>query len=196
MVRLFRVRSDLRSPSVEASQLSASQEAPELIQYTCERCKTRFVPPPSRLRLGLLGEIRVVAMGIGRTLRHHEVLGAGHGTARRQLFARMDDEAFRSFVQRFRFCQECRQFVCNECWSTSRGSCLTCVAKSMSGVVRPRRISAPKRPAIPSPAFAAAPPRRGRLRRDATLVALAIAIFMLVLEGGVLLAASSTVNYG
>ena len=135
-------------------------------------------------------------MGVGRTARYHEGVGAAYDSARRQLLGKMDDEAYQSFVQSFRFCHECRQFVCNECWSTSRRSCLTCVAKSMTGVVRPRPPFAPTGPDIPRPVVATAQPHRGRLRRDATLVALAIAIVMLALEGGVLLAAATSPNPG
>jgi len=167
--------------------MSTTQEAPALIQYACERCKTRFVLPPSSRKLNLAGKVRAFSMGVGRTFQHHEGLGAGYDAARRQLLAKMDDEAYQSFVQSFRFCHECRQFVCNECWSTSRRSCLTCVAKSMTGTVRPRPPFAPTGPEIPRPAVASAPVRKGRLRRDIALVALAVAIVLLSIEGGVLL---------
>jgi hypothetical protein len=169
--------------------MSTSQEAPALIQYACERCKTRFVLPPSSRHLSITGKMRAFSTGLGRLFRFHEGLGAGYDTARRQLLAKMDDEAYQSFVQSFRFCHECRQFVCNECWSNSRRSCLTCVAKSMTGTARPRPPFAPAGPDIPRPIVSSVPLRRGRLRRDVTLVALAVAIVMLALEGGVLLAA-------
>ena len=172
--------------------MSTSQEAPALIQYACERCKTRFVLPPSSRKLSIPGKFRALSIGLGRFFRYHEGVAAGYDTARRQLLAKMDDEAYQSFVQSFRFCHECRQFVCNECWSTSRRSCLTCVAKSMTGTVRPRPPFAPTGPEIPRPVVAAVVPRKGRLRRDVGLVALAIAIVLLSVEGGyVLIAATS-----
>lgn len=168
--------------------MSTSQEAPALIQYACERCKTRFVLPPSRRKLSIAGKFRSLSIGLSRTFRYHEGLGSSYDTARRQMLAKMDDEAYQSFVQSFRFCHECRQFVCNECWSTSRRSCLTCVAKSMTGTARPRPPFAPTGPEIPRPALAAAvPTRRGRVRRDAALVALGLAIVLLVAEGGILM---------
>jgi hypothetical protein len=168
--------------------MTTSQEAPALIQYACERCKTRFVLPPSRRKLSLGGKLRSLSMGLNRTFRYHEGLGSSYDTARRQLLAKMDDEAYQSFVQSFRFCHECRQFVCNECWSTSRRSCLTCVAKSMTGTARPRPPFAPTGPEIPRPVAAAAlPSRRGRVRRDAALVALGLAVVLVGLEGGSLL---------
>ena len=172
--------------------MSTSQEAPALIQYACERCKTRFVLPPSSRKLSIPGKFRALSIGLGRFFRYHEGVAAGYDTARRQLLAKMDAEAYQSFVQSFRFCHECRQFVCNECWSTSRRSCLTCVAKSMTGTVRPRPPFAPTGPEIPRPVVAAVVPRKGRLRRDVGLVALAIAIVLLSVEGGyVLIAATS-----
>jgi hypothetical protein len=166
--------------------VSTSQEAPALIQYACERCKTRFVLPPSSRQLSIGGKLHAFSMAIGRAFKQHEGLGTGYDTARRQLLAKMDDEAYQSFVQSFRFCHECRQFVCNECWSTSRRSCLTCVAKSMTGTVRPRPPFAPTGPEIPRPVVSTAVPRKGRLRRDMALVALAIAIVLLSVEAGVL----------
>ncbi|MFI5260136.1 MAG: hypothetical protein ACHQ01_11120, partial [Candidatus Limnocylindrales bacterium] len=162
-------------------------EAPAVIQYACERCKTRFVLPPSSRKLGLGGKLRAFAMGAGRTFRYNEGLGAGYDTARQQLLAKVDDAAYQSFVQSFRFCHECRQFVCNECWSTSRRSCLTCVAKSMTGAVEPLLPAALIGPEIPRPVVVTAAPRGGRLRRDATLVALAIALVLLAFEGSLLL---------
>jgi hypothetical protein len=169
--------------------MSTSQEAPALIQYACERCKTRFVLPPSRRKLSIGGKLRSLSMGLSRTFRYHEGLGSSYDAARRQMLAKMDDEAYQSFVQSFRFCHECRQFVCNECWSTSRRSCLTCVAKSMTGTARPRPPFAPTGPEIPRPiAAAVAPLRKGRARRDAALVGLGLALVLLVVEGGILLA--------
>ena len=118
--------------------MTSTPEAPALIQYACERCKTRFVLPPSSRGLSFAGKLRAFSMSVGRSVKLHEGLGAGYDTARRQLLAKMDDEAYQSFVQSFRFCHECRQFVCNECWSAARRSCLTCVAKSMTVVVPPK----------------------------------------------------------
>ncbi len=167
--------------------MGTSQEAPALIQYACERCKTRFVLPPSSRQLSLGGKFHALSMGLSRSFRYHEGLGSAYGTIRRQMLGKMDDDAYQSFVQSFRFCHECRQFVCNDCWSMSRRSCLTCVAKSMTGVARPRSAVAATGPAIPRPVVATLPARRGRLRRDATLVALGLAVVLLVVEGGVLL---------
>ena len=136
--------------------MSTGQEAPALIQYACERCKTRFVLPPSRRRLGFGGRLRASGMALSRTLRFHEGLGSSYDGARRQLLAKMDDDAYQSFVQSFKFCHECRQFVCSECWSTSRKTCLGCFAKAAGTTTRQRPPFAPDGPSVPRPAVGAA----------------------------------------
>jgi hypothetical protein len=168
--------------------VSTSQEAPDLIQYACERCKTRFVLPASSRRLGIRGNTRAFAIGLGRTLRYREGLGASYATAKRNALAKVDDEAYQSFVKSFRFCHECRQFVCNDCWSDARRSCLTCVAKAMTGTTRPRPPFAPVGPDISRPVVAAGPERRRRIRRDLALVALALGLILVAVEVGVLFA--------
>jgi len=163
--------------------MSTGQEAPSLIQYACERCKTRFVLPPSRRRLGFGGRLKASGMAFSRTLRFHEGLGSTYDGARRQLLAKMDDDAYQSFVQSFKFCHECRQFVCSECWSASRKTCLGCFAKAAgTTTARQRPPFAPVGPAIPRPVVAAAPVRRRRLRADASLLVMGAAVILLVVE--------------
>ena len=168
--------------------MSTSEEAPALIQYECERCKTRFVLPPFGRKLSIAGRFHALLMGLGRTLRHREGPGAGYEWARRQLLTRMDDEAYRSFVQTFHFCDECSQFVCDDCWSTSGSCCLTCVAKPKTGIARPRPPRATTRSWVLHPVVASAQAQpRGHLRRDAALVGLVAAMIFLAVEGGALL---------
>jgi hypothetical protein len=182
--------------------MSTGQEAPALIQYACERCKTRFVLPPSRRRLGFGGRLRATGMALGRTLRFHEGLGSTYDGARRQLLAKMDDDAYQSFVQSFKFCHECRQFVCSECWSTSRKTCLGCFAKAAGTANRQRPPFAPDGPSVPRPAVGAAivgtavlaasagraaaatapTARRRRLRTDASVLVMAAAVILLAFE--------------
>jgi cytoskeletal protein RodZ len=168
--------------------MTTATEAPELIQYACERCKTRFVLPPSRRRLGFGGRLRATFMAIGRSVKNRQGLGSSFDESRRQILAKMDDDAYQSFVQSFRFCHECRQFVCNECWSNSRKTCLGCFARSTDGaaaVARPRPPFAPAGPEIPRPAVAAAPAkRRTRLRTSASLAVLAVAAVLLLIDAG------------
>ena len=172
--------------------MSFSQEAPSLIQYSCERCKTRFVLPPSSRKLGIGGRLRAFSTGVARAFRMHESIGESYEAARRQRLAKMDDEAYQAFVQSFRFCHECRQFVCNDCWSASRRSCLTCADKAMTSLPKARPPFAPTGPDIPRPIVATAPPRKGHLRRDIALLALTLCIVLVAIEGGVLLLNATT----
>ncbi len=172
--------------------MSFSQEAPSLIQYSCERCKTRFVLPASSRKLGVGGRIRAFSTAIGRAFRMHESIGESYEAASRQRLAKMDDEAYQAFVQSFRFCHECRQFVCNDCWSASRRSCLTCADKAMTGLPTVRPPFAPTGPDIPRPIVATAPPRKGHLRRDLALLALTLCIVLVAIEGGFLLLNATT----
>ena len=130
--------------------MTTGQEAPALIQYSCERCNKRFQSPPSAQKLGVKGTLVAALSG---------VRGKGFGAARRQLLARMDDEAYRAFTLGFRFCHECQKFICNDCWSKARGSCQTCAGKAL--VVSPLEPKVPVAPApdIPRPVVSAAPRR-------------------------------------
>ena len=167
--------------------MTTSTEAPELIQYSCERCKTRFVLPPSSRKLGIAGTLSAFFMGAGRALKFHQDFGDAVGTARRELLARKDDEAYQSFVLSFRFCHECRQFVCNDCWSKSRGTCLTCATRGATSPGRTRPVVTAAAPDIPRPIISVAPQRRGHTRRDLGLAGVTLAIVLLSIEGGVLL---------
>ena len=178
--------------------MTTSSEASELIQYSCERCKTRFVLPPSSRRLGIAGTLHAFSMGVGRSLKKHQGLGDGIGDARRELLAKMDDDAYQAFVLSFRFCHECRQFVCNDCWSKSRGTCLTCAARASGSPARAMPIVAAGAaagvavPKVPRPIVTSAPQRRGRTRRDFGLIAATLAIVLISIEGGVLLLNATT----
>ncbi len=182
--------------------MSTAQEAPALIQYACERCKTRFVLPPSRRRLGLGGRLKATGMALRGAIRHREGLRSTYDASRRQLLAKLDDDAYQSFVQSFKFCHECRQFVCSECWSSARKTCLGCFAKAAGSTVKARPPFEPRGPEIPRPAavpvvpaVAAAaaaahaaplfpPPKtRGRrLRTDAALLVLGAAVLLFAVE--------------
>ena len=164
-------------------------EAPEQFEYSCERCKTRFVLPPSSRKLSLRGSLRAVVMGAGRAVKMHEGPGAGFDAVRREILAKKNDDAYQAFVQSFRFCHECRQFVCSDCWSKARGTCLTCAARATTSSARtgPVVTAAAAAPEIPRPTIQAAPRRRGRSGRYFGLVATMLAIVLLSIEGGVLL---------
>ena len=166
--------------------MTTGQAAPELIQYSCERCNKRFQLPASRQKLGVKGTLRAALSG---------VRGKGYGAARSELLGRMDDEAYQAFTLSFRFCHECQKFVCNDCWSKARGSCLTCAGKAI--VVSP--VKAPVRvalvPDIPRPLVSAAP-RKPHIRRNLGFMAMVLAIALLSAEGYLLLAATGPSDLG
>jgi hypothetical protein len=62
----------------------------------------------------------------------------------------------------------------------------------MTGSVRPRAPFVPTGPEIPRPVIAAIVPRKGRMRRDMALVALALAIVLVSLEAGYLLVGATS----
>ena len=61
--------------------MSTSPEAPALIQYACERCKTRFVLPPSSRKLSIGGKFKAMSTGIGSGVQVPR--GPGRGIRRR-----------------------------------------------------------------------------------------------------------------
>ncbi len=162
--------------------MSLNTEAPALIQYACERCKTRFVLPPSSRKLSPPGRIKATMTAIGRMLRYHEGYSVTYDGVRRQMLAKMDDDAYQSFVQSFKFCHECRQFVCSECWSNSRKTCLGCFAKA-AGTSKQKPPYAPDGPVVPrpTPAFVTAR-RKRRVSTQASLLVMAAAVLLLVVE--------------
>jgi hypothetical protein len=102
---------------------SATAESPDLIEYACERCEKLFQPPAVRLRLGIGGWRRALALALGGRFGDRE---GRRATTHRQLLAKINDDAFGAFVGSFKLCHECRQFVCARCWSKSRRTCRTC----------------------------------------------------------------------
>jgi hypothetical protein len=168
-------------------------DAPSLIQFACERCKTKFVLPPSSRRLSPVGRIRATGTALGRAVRLREGFGSAYDAARRQILAKMDDDAYQSFVQSFKFCHECRQFVCSECWSNSRKTCLGCFAKAAGTTIRQKPPFAPEGPSIPRPTVLGTPKaaRRRRLRTEAGLLVMAAAIILLAVDLVVILPGSS-----
>ncbi|MGA3030326.1 MAG: hypothetical protein ABSE58_06285 [Candidatus Limnocylindrales bacterium] len=168
--------------------MTTSQEPLALIRYECKRCQKAFAPPQSKQSLSRSGKFRALAMGVGKAFRYHEGLRAGYGHARQQLFDEADDDAYQSFVQSFHFCNECNQFVCSDCWRASRGTCKSCATRAVRSAVPPLAPGAPVAIEFVRPVVSMANRRRRRLRQDVSMVALAVALVLLVFEGGFLLA--------
>jgi hypothetical protein len=98
------------------------------IRYACERCKSeRVLVTPRSLgpRAWVSAHLQVVA----RSLRLGDGAPATFAQIRAEKLLRAEDDAFRSFTSHFRFCHECRRFVCPGCWSRSREKCKSCLVR-------------------------------------------------------------------
>jgi hypothetical protein len=109
------------------------------IRYACERCKTeRVLATPRSLRPRAW--VRACLLTIARSLRLDDGTPSSFAEIRAEMLVRAEDDAFRSFASHFRFCHECRRFVCPGCWSRSREKCKSCLAREerQAGPVRGR----------------------------------------------------------
>jgi len=140
---------------------AAELEKPARVQYTCERCRTRFVLVPPPRRLGIGGRLRALAFVLGRSILFYQSPGASYDEARRELLSGVDAEAYESFAQSFKYCLECRRFVCAECWSATGRCCLSCLRIAMTGATLARTPFMPALPEAPRPS----PPIGGSVSR-------------------------------
>jgi len=150
----------------------------------------RFGAPLPQRKLSSVARLQAMGMALARVRSESESFDTAYSTARRLLLARHDDDAYHAFARSFHFCQECREFVCTNCWSATRRLCLTCVARSLA-TLEPA-LPAPEAPQADEWDLAARPAFRARLRRDSVLLALVAALAIVVLEVGSLLAAGGT----
>jgi hypothetical protein len=108
------------------------------VRYACERCKVeRVLKPPSRT-LGPVIRVRLGAAAARRSLSRRRAFGRSLAELRSELTSRAEEEAYLRFTGSFRFCHECRRFVCPRCWSRSWSTCRSCVARAMQNM-SPRR---------------------------------------------------------
>ena len=116
--------------------VSADQAA---VRYACERCKSESVLAPGRVGLGPVGWLKVRLLVIGRSIRRSEDARRSFDEIRAQVLAKIDEDAYQAFSSRFRFCHDCRRFVCPRCWNRSWSSCKSCVAAAMKRMSPTRR---------------------------------------------------------
>jgi hypothetical protein len=136
----------------------AAPSAHEVIRYDCERCKREFVLG-DRHRLSPMDWLGAHMSG-----------GSDFEAERRRRLAQADERASEAFVASFRFCHECRRFVCPKCWSRSWKTCRACVGR----------------------AYAKLPVARRRFRLGTSMIVIASAMLLLVLGVGEVLAISNT----
>jgi hypothetical protein len=164
--------------------MTSSDTRLALLDFTCEHCQRGFVPPRPGKRSG------------GQQMVEEE------------------DEAYQLFAQSVHICPECHQVVCHVCWNTPRGTCLRCASKAAGGVAEPVQPLAPQRPVAPMQLLApqrpaapvqpltgvhvaatravipTAPSQSGGFRRKAVRSAFTAAATLLVVGGGLALAAT------
>jgi hypothetical protein len=135
------------------------------ISYACERCKTESSMEPRRAQLSRRDSLRACWRAADL-----KMAGGSYRKALAQIRVEMLDEAeetaYREFNARFRFCHDCRRFVCPSCWSSGWGTCRTCVARAM------KRMS----------------PRRRHFRTALSLMVIAGSIMLMLLGVGTALA--------
>jgi hypothetical protein len=124
--------------SVVSTSASAARAGQDAVRYACERCKTESVLAPTPSSLGRGGRLHAHFLIIVRTIGPHEGPRQTLAQVAAGLLARAEDDAYRTFTSRFRFCHECRRFVCPSCWSRSWRCCKSCVARAMKAM-SPRR---------------------------------------------------------
>lgn len=121
-----------------SSQAAAPAEQTS-VRYACERCKTESVLAPGRVGLGPLGGLKVRLLAIGRSIRRRDGARRSVDEIRAEVIAKIDEDAYQAFTGRFRFCHDCRRFVCPRCWNRSWSTCKSCVESAMKRMSPTRR---------------------------------------------------------
>ncbi|HEX7491424.1 MAG TPA: hypothetical protein VF337_06950 [Candidatus Limnocylindrales bacterium] len=109
------------------------------VRYACERCKTESVLAPGRVGLGVGGWLKARLIVVGRSNRRRDGTRRTFAEVRAELIARTDEDAYQALTGRFRFCHDCRRFVCPRCWNRSWSSCKSCVEQAMKRMSPARR---------------------------------------------------------
>lgn len=117
---------------MRATLIASSSRVQDVIRYDCERCKREFVLGPERRTLTPFGWLAAHATAIGRGRQKRGGFGATYRLVRLEALVRANERATEAFVASFRFCHECRRFVCPRCWSRSRRACRACVSRAMA----------------------------------------------------------------
>jgi len=153
--------------SLATSPSETARAVPGTVRYACERCKTDKVLAPAPRTLGPAGWLHARILSAGTSLSSHKGARRSFRDIRAEMLARAADDAARSFSDSFRFCHECRRFVCPGCWSPARQICKTCLARAK------KRLS----------------PRRMRLRFGLSVAVIAASLLLLAVGVGAALAA-------
>ena len=132
-----------------------------LTRSFCERCGTAYTLGNGP-RLPGFASLPVVARGLRNLILSDDSLGDVIAQAREEHAGTLSARQLAAFERTFRFCMECRQYVCRDCWNDARGRCATCAPFPEAVVAPPTPIvralavapSAPAELGIPEPAHA------------------------------------------
>lgn len=124
---------------IGAIPTASATPRPDDIRFACERCKTESVLAPSKRGLGPGGSLHARLLRIGRIFGPQSGHRSTLAEVRAELMVRAEERAYQAFTTRFRFCHECRRFVCPRCWSRSWRTCKSCVARAMAAMSPGRR---------------------------------------------------------
>ena len=149
-----------------------------LTRSFCERCGTAYTLGNGP-RLPGFASLPVVARGLRNLILSDDSLGDVIAQAREEHAGTLSARQLAAFERTFRFCMECRQYVCRDCWNDARGRCATCAPFPEAVVAPPTPIvralavapSAPAELGIPEPAHAEPLPEPIAAQSDTPAVA-------------------------
>ena len=96
-----------------------------LTESFCERCGTRYeFAAPSRLTP--IGRTRGVISGLKNYILSQDSLSDAIGDAMRSHQDVLASKQLDAFHSSFKFCIDCRQYTCTNCWNDEAGRCQSC----------------------------------------------------------------------
>ena len=98
-----------------------------LTESFCERCGTRYTFESAAPTGKRLGKFKVLSKGLKNFVLDDEAsLDEALAAARGESDRETTTEQLDAFHKTFKFCMECRQYTCANCWNDLAGRCLTC----------------------------------------------------------------------
>ena len=109
-----------------------------LTRLFCERCgSAHSLETGNGHRLPGIDALPIVARGLRNFILSNDSIGDAIAQAREERAGTLSNRQLEAFERAFRFCMECRQYVCGDCWNDTRGRCATCAPFPQAVVVPP-----------------------------------------------------------
>jgi len=108
------------------------------ITYACERCKVERSLAPARQSPGRVRRLRIRLAALWQGGLEGETRSVTVARLKQEYLANAEEAAYGKFTGSFRFCHECRRFVCPKCWNLTWHTCKSCVERAMKKM-SPRR---------------------------------------------------------